>query len=152
MEKYLYEAVIYPVNGKMEASIPELGVITFGDDLADAAFMAQDAMELVISSRLEKGEDVPKVGTFGNDCPEGGTLMGVAVYAEAGSAMMDNMTVQEAADILDVSRSRVYTMVKDGLLSSVKVGNQRLVSSKDVMDRFNNPIESGRPKKEAILV
>ena len=52
MEKYLYEAVIYSANGKMEASIPELGVITFGDDLTDAAFMVQDAMELAISSRL----------------------------------------------------------------------------------------------------
>lgn len=138
MEKYFYEAVLYPANGKVEAAIPDLGIITFGDDLADAAFMAQDVMELNISTRLGKGEDVPKVGAFGHDCPDGGTLMGIAVYADAGSALVDTLTVQEAADILDVSRSRVYTMIKDGLLSAVKVGNQRLVSTADVMDRFNN--------------
>lgn len=152
MEKYFYEAVIYPSGGKVEARVPELGIVTFGDDLTDAAFMVQDAIELVISSKLEKGEDVPRVGAFGNDCPEGGTLMGIAVYAEAGSVDVDTMTVDEAADVLDVSRSRIYAMVRDGVLRAEKVGNQRLVNASDVMDRFNNPRSAGRPHAETAAI
>lgn len=145
MGKYFYEAVMYPFEDKVEVNFPDLGVFTFGDDLTDAAFMAQDALELAISSRLEKGDEVARVGSFGHDCPEGGTLMGIAVYAEAGSANIDTMTVQEAADVLDVTRSRIYSMIRDGMLRAKKVGNQRLVNAADVMERFNNPRGAGRP-------
>ena len=82
MGRYFYEAMIYPSNGKMEVQIPDFGLFTFGDDLADAAFMAQDALELEISSRLVKGEKVSEVGNFGHDCPEGGTLMGIVISIE----------------------------------------------------------------------
>lgn len=151
MGKYFYEAVIYPSNGKMEAQVPDFGLFTFGDDLTDAAFMAQDALELAISSRLARGEKVDEVGSFGHDCPEGGTLMGIAVYADAGSAEVGTMTVQEAADVLDVTRSRVYSMIRDGVLRAEKVGNQRLVNASDVMERFNNPRFAGRPRKESVM-
>ena len=154
MRKYFYEAVMYPSVGKVEVSFPDLGILTFGDDLTDAAFMAQDALELAISSRLAKGVDVAEVGSFDHECPEGGTLMGIAVYAEAGSAEVGTMTVQEAADVLDVTRSRVYSMIRDGVLRAEKVGNQRLVNAADVMERFNNPRGAGRPvgnEKEATL-
>lgn len=151
MGKYFYEAVIYPSGDKMEAQIPELGIFTFGDDLADAAFMAQDALEMAVSSMLEEGVDVAEVGTFGHECPEGGTTMGIAVYAEAGSARVETMTVQEAADILGVTRSRVYSMIRDGVMRSEKEGNQRLVNASDVMERFNNPKGAGRPHAETAM-
>ena len=85
--------------------------------------MAQDALELAVSPMLADGEDVAKVGTFGHECPEGGTTMGIAVYADAGSAQVAMMAVQEAADLLGVTRSRVYSMVRDGVLRSQKKGN-----------------------------
>lgn len=150
MKKYFYEAVMYPSDGKVEVRIPDLGIFTYGDDLTDAAFMAQDALELAISSRLSEGSEVAEVGDFGHDCPEGGTLMGIAVYAEAGSAEIDTMTVQEAADVLDVTRSRVYSMIRDGILRAEKVGNQRLVNASDVMERFNNPRGAGRPAGDKV--
>ena len=141
---------MYPSGGKVEVQIPDLGIFTYGDNLSDAAFMAQDAMELAISSRLSEGAEVAEVGSFGHDCPEGGTLMGIAVYAEAGSADEDTMTVQEAADVLDVTRSRVYSMIRDGVVRAEKVGNQRLVNASDVMERFNNPRGAGRPSTEKV--
>lgn len=39
-------------------AMPE--ICTFGDSLEEARFMAQDAIELVILSRLEEGEAIPK--------------------------------------------------------------------------------------------
>ena len=148
MKKYLYEAILTPTDdGRYDAQIPELDIYTFGDDLADAAFMAQDALTLAVSSLLADGVDVPTVGSFSNKCPKGSTLMGIATFAEAGALLEDTMTVQEAADVLGVTRSRVYTMIKNKTLSSTMVGNQRLVSAADVMERFNNPRHPGRPAK-----
>lgn len=155
MKKYLYEAVLTPYeDGRYDARFPELDVMTFGDDLADAAFMAQDLLATVISSKLFDGESVPEVGRFSNECPEGSTLMGIATYAEANDVLDDTMTVQEAADILGVNRTRIYAMMKDGRLGSEKVGGARLVNARDVMDTFNARLEekprAGRPKKAAM--
>ena len=150
MEKYLYEAVLAPNEaGGYDASIPELGIATQGDDMADAAFMAQDALALRVSGLLADGEDVARVGTFGARCPEGGTLMGIATFAEPSRMLDDAMTVQEAADVLDVSRARVYAMIRDGRLRAQKVGNMRQVSAADVMEAFNSPRAAGRPRKAA---
>lgn len=152
MKKYLYEAVLVPNElGGYDVRFPELDVITFGDDLADAAFMAQDFLTTVISSQLKEGKEVAQVGRFGHDCPKGGTLMGIATYAEAVDMLDDTMTAQEAAELLGVTRARIYAMVKDGLIRSMKSGSARLVSAEDVMERFNNPREAGRPKKEAVV-
>ncbi len=157
MKKYFYEAVLTPCgDGRYEASFPDLGnVITFGDDLADAAFMAQDLLETVISSMLVDSEDVAEVGHFGAECPEGSLLMGIATYAEANDVLDDTMTVQEAADILDVNRSRIYAMMKDGRLGSEKIGAARMVNARDVMNMFNARLEdkpkAGRPKKTAAM-
>ena len=149
MKKYLYEAVFTPNElGGYDARFPELDVITFGDDLADAAFMAQDLLATVVSSALKEGKDVSQVGKFGYECPKGGTLMGIATYATATDMLDDTMTAQEAADLLGVTRARIYAMVKDGLIRSMKSGSARLVSAEDVMERFNNPRDPGRPKKE----
>ena len=145
MGRYFYEAVVYPAGDKMEARIPDFDVVTFGDNLADAAFMAQDALEMKVSSLLSDGVKVEEIGSFGHDCPEGGTLLGIAVNVDAGSAEVATMTVQEAADVLDVTRSRVYSMIRDGVLRAEKIGNQRLVNAADVMERFNNPRSAGRP-------
>ncbi len=38
-------------------AFPEIA--TFGDSIEEARFMAQDALELVVLSRLEEGETIP---------------------------------------------------------------------------------------------
>lgn len=39
-------------------SLPE--IVTLGDSIEEARFMAQDALELVVLSRLEEGELIPR--------------------------------------------------------------------------------------------
>lgn len=39
-------------------ALPEIA--TFGDSIEEARYMAQDAMELVVLSRLDDGEEIPK--------------------------------------------------------------------------------------------
>lgn len=152
MERYLYQAIITPNDiGGFDARIPEFDLITQGDSLSDAAFMAQDVLTLHISGLLAEGATVKQVGKVDYDCPENGFALALVVLAEAETVLDDTMTVQEAAEVLDVSRSRIYAMIEEGILSSRKEGNMRLVDARDVMDRFNNPRRAGRPSKQVAL-
>lgn len=149
MERYFYEAVLTPNElGGYDARFPELDIITQGNDLADAAFMAQDLLTLVVSTALKDGKSIPSIGTFTNECPEGSTLMGIATFAEADDVLDETMTIQEAADVLNVSRPRIYALIKDGRIRDKQVGTSRLVYARDVMGIFNNPQGAGRPRKK----
>ena len=63
MKIYKYTAVFTPEAGEdyvYNATFPALPEIaTFGESKEEALFMAQDALELVILSRLEEGEEIP---------------------------------------------------------------------------------------------
>lgn len=137
--------------GGYDVRIPDFGIVTQGDDLGDAAFAAQDALTLRISGMLESGEAVEAVGRMDNECPDGSMSMGIVAVAEPGTVLDDTMTVQEAADTLDVTRARIYAMIEDGSIRSRKEGNMRLVDASDVMERFNNPRGAGRPSKNAAM-
>ena len=42
-------------------------------------------------------------------------------------------TVQEAAQVLKMSRSKVYGLIKDGQLHSVKIGGSRRLRKQDLL-------------------
>jgi len=46
-------------------------------------------------------------------------------------------TVQEAAEALKMSRSKVYGLMKGGELPSVKIGGSRRLRKQDLMDYVN---------------
>lgn len=149
MKKHLYEAAFTPYdNGKYEVEFPELDLFTQGNSLSDAVYMAQNLLSMEIAARLERGENVPEIGHFGTTCPEGSTLIGVMTFAEAGKTDIETMTAEEAADVLNVSRARIYAMVRSGILKSRKAGSAVLVSADSVMERFNSPRKAGRPRKK----
>lgn len=140
MEKYLYEAAMTPNElGGYDIRFPDLGLVTQGKDLSDAVFMAQDLLATWVSGELADGSAVAAVGPFGHECPDGGILMGIATFAGPTTTPERTMTVQEAADVLDVSASRIRAMIHDGILRTEKVGAARLVSVEDVMNCFNKP-------------
>lgn len=65
MRFFKYTVVFEPEKEKGEiyynVSFPALPEIcTFGESLPEARFMAQDALELTILSRLEEGENIPR--------------------------------------------------------------------------------------------
>lgn len=63
MNLYKYTAIFTPERGEKDVynvtfpSFPEIA--TFGESRAEAVYMAQDALELSILSRLEDGEKIP---------------------------------------------------------------------------------------------
>lgn len=146
--KYVYEAIIEPSGEFLEARFPDLGIITQGDDMQDAAFMAQDLLENHIVMALKKGEALP-APTFGNECNDKGYHMGIVVECDEDTPEDKTMSVNEAADVLDVTPARVRAMIRDGILTSRKVGMVHLVDADSVMRRFNEPAHAGRPRKEA---
>lgn len=65
MNLYKFTAVLTPVEENSETyyqvrvpALPE--IVTFGDTVEEATFMAQDALELVVLSRLEEREGIPQ--------------------------------------------------------------------------------------------
>jgi len=58
--KYVYPAILTSEEGKVLVSVPDLpGLHTFGDSMAEALFMAQDAIEMWLWDAEIKGEEIP---------------------------------------------------------------------------------------------
>jgi predicted RNase H-like HicB family nuclease len=63
--QYVYPAIFTPEGGNMLASVPDLpGLHTFGKDLADAIYMAQDAIAMWLWDAENKGEPIPKASSL----------------------------------------------------------------------------------------
>ncbi len=152
MERYIYETIFTPneIHG-YDAYIPDFDLQTQGNSLEDAAYMAQDLLTTYISAELAAGKELPRTGSFAHEVPEGSTAMGILVLAEPSFTPEEFMTTQDAADVLDVTRPRIYAMINDGTLRTRKIGNKRFVMAQDVMERFNAPARSGRPSKQDAL-
>ena len=146
--KYMYEAIIEEVGERFEARFPDLDIITQGDDLQDAIFMAQDLLENHIVVALQQGETLPRP-TFGNVGCDAVYRAAIVVDCDARTPEDDSMTVQEASDMLGVSSARVRAMIRDGILRSKKVGMVHMVDAESVRQRFNSPRKAGRPKRVA---
>lgn len=57
---YVYPAVFYEEEDKISVIFPDLGnLATFGDNIADAMRMAQDACGLYLFTALRDGESLP---------------------------------------------------------------------------------------------
>jgi predicted RNase H-like HicB family nuclease len=58
--KYVYPAILYPDDSKIGVTVPDLpGCHTFGDDKADALFMAKDAVEMWLWSAENNSIPIP---------------------------------------------------------------------------------------------
>ena len=58
--KYVYPAILYPDDGKIGVTVPDLpGCHTFGDNIADALFMAKDAVEMWLWHAENEGKNIP---------------------------------------------------------------------------------------------
>lgn len=57
---YMYPTVFMEEGGNVLVSVPDLpGLHTFASNMADALFMAQDAIEMWLWDAENKGEDIP---------------------------------------------------------------------------------------------
>lgn len=67
---YVYPAVFYEEEGKISVIFPDLGnLATFGDNVADAMRMAQDACGLHLFTALREGDPLPAPSSLGEINP-----------------------------------------------------------------------------------
>ena len=58
--KYVYPAILFPDDGKIGVTVPDLpGCHTYGDNTADALLMAKDAIEMWLWDAENKQEAIP---------------------------------------------------------------------------------------------
>lgn len=58
--KYAYPVIFTPEDGKILASVPNLpGLHTFGDNLPDALYMVQDAIQMWLWDAENNNENIP---------------------------------------------------------------------------------------------
>ena len=109
--RYAFRALIYPSDDKYEAKIPAFSVTTFGVDMPDAIYMAQDLMETIVSYYVEEGIEVPQedlTDDMKHEIPEGGCI--AVLFSDRLVAEVKDMSVQDAADSLGTSTNSIYTL------------------------------------------
>lgn len=59
--KYVYPAILFPDDGQIGVTVPDLpGCHTYGVDMADALFMAQDAVEMWLWNAENNSTPIPQ--------------------------------------------------------------------------------------------
>jgi predicted RNase H-like HicB family nuclease len=62
--KYVYPAIFTPEEENILVSVPDLpGLHTFGNSMADALYMAQDAIEMWLWDAENNGETIPQASS-----------------------------------------------------------------------------------------
>ena len=149
--RYIFRALVYPSDDKYEARIPLLDAKTFGDDVAEAVYMAQDLMETIVSYYIEEGIDIPQeelTGDIRYEVPDGGCM--VILFTDGMVPEVEDMSVQDAADILGTTTNNIYALCNRGKLRYHKVGSTVLVYTDSVKERQNSDVRPGRPRKEPV--
>lgn len=93
---YVYPAVFYEEEGKISVIFPDLGnLATFGDNIADAMRMAQDACGLYLFTALRDGESLPTPSTLSDINPIA-VLKGLEMETATDSAFVNMVLVDMA--------------------------------------------------------
>ena len=96
--KYVYPACFYPEDdGRFSVMVPDFPLATFGDNVADAMYMAADAIAGRLYLALDEGEKPPKASSV-KDIPiekEGGFVSLVYVDTEVFWASFDEKPVKK---------------------------------------------------------
>ena len=108
---YVYPAVFYEEEGKISVIFPDLGnLATFGDNVADAMRMAQDACGLHLFTALRDGDPLPAPSSLGEINPAA-ILKDFEMESAAGSAFVNMVLV----DMTEYARQHSDKAVKKTL-------------------------------------
>ena len=81
--KYVYPACFYKEeDGRYSVEVPDFPLATFGDDLADAIYMATDAVAGRVLLMLKDGEPLPVASDLKNVTPDDETGFVSMLYVD----------------------------------------------------------------------
>lgn len=101
MPKYVYPAIFEAEDGLYNVSFPDLpSCYTCGDHIADALYMAEDALGGFLSRAEEKGERIPAASEMNAvSRPESGFVSLVLVDTDAYRRLHSNQSVKKTLSI-----------------------------------------------------
>jgi predicted RNase H-like HicB family nuclease len=89
--KYVYPACFYPEDdGRFSVEFADFELATFGDDLADAMYMAADAAAGRILAMLKDGEKLPAPSSFAHITPNDPNGFVSLVYIDLDSLKLNH--------------------------------------------------------------
>lgn len=108
---YVYPAVFYEEEGKISVIFPDLGnLATFGDNVADAMRMAQDACGLYLFTALRDGETLPVPSSL-KDIHPAAILKDIEIESAVNNAFVNMVLV----DMTEYARQHSDKAVKKTL-------------------------------------
>lgn len=97
--KYVYPAILFPDDGQIGVTVPDLpGCHTYGVDMADALFMAQDAVEMWLWNAENNSIPIPQASETLPIAP-GETLTLIAADTDEYRRANDSRAVKKTLSI-----------------------------------------------------
>ena len=97
--KYVYPAIFEDDDGKIGVSVPDIpGCFTFGDDMAEALLMAEDAIAMMLVQYENDGQSVPVASSI-SDIKTDGIVSLVLADTEKWRKQFDNKAVKKTLTI-----------------------------------------------------
>ncbi len=96
--KYVYPAIFEKYGEKIEVTVPDLPCYTFGDDMADAIEMAEDAAAMMLAAYEDEGKKAPEPSAVEN-VKAGGVVSLIVADTDAWRAQFDNRAVKKTLTI-----------------------------------------------------
>jgi len=146
-ERVTYAARIYRSKENPHrylAEFPQLNLVTQGESMDEALYMAADALETYGDGYLEYEIPLPE-RNLDIELREGDTLAIVSAYVEP---TIDHvLTTKDVMNTLGVNKQRVHQLRTSGRISAEKYGRDYYHSKKDVERLAAGQRPAGRPKR-----
>ena len=145
-----YEAVIVPNEfGGYQVGCPDLmpdASWPAGSE-PEAAAIAASVIAYHVCRCVRRNEPLPQT-FYGHEAPAGGLVMSISVDVDSQEGLLPGYcTVAAAAEMLNVTTSRIRALARAGRLDSRKHGGLWFISTDSVKDRLEHPRKPGRPSK-----
>ena len=93
--KYVYPVILTPSKCGYVVSVPDLEVDTQGSDIADALYMARDAIGIWGITQQDHGREIPVVTNLKPQCEENEIVTLVDVDFDAYRARHENRSIRK---------------------------------------------------------
>lgn len=97
--KYVYPVVFEEDEGKIGVTVPDIpSTYTFGDDMADAIFMAQDVIAMMLADYEDSGKTIPEPSKI-EDIKTDGIVSLVVADTDEWRKLVDNKAIKKTLTI-----------------------------------------------------
>ena len=97
--KYVYPVIFEEDDGKIGVTVPDIpSTFTFGDDMADAIYMAEDVIAMMLAGYEDEGKPVPEPSKI-EDIKTNGIVSLVRADTDEWRKLVDNKAVKKTLSI-----------------------------------------------------